>query len=98
MFQRTDDGLLNEIVGVDHVARPAREPAARPPLQERNRAGEDLVEGCLIPRARPGEELDRAFRLTGVFVARVGSHPIYVSSGVALSHHAAILVSLGRER
>src|SRR5262245_45827616 len=82
-LQGVDDGFLDQIVGVCDVARPVRQPSARPPLEERNLAGEDGIEGASISFACSREQLHGAPRRrhAGTFYppART-SRSVYASS------------------
>jgi thimet oligopeptidase len=66
-------------------------------LQERNRAGEDLVQSGLIPRPRSGEELHCAFRRTDALVLRLARHSLD-SVPVAPPGHVLILFFWSADR
>jgi hypothetical protein len=51
-LKRLKRGILDDVVGVGHVARPARQPAAGPATERRAVPGEQLLQSGLVTLLR----------------------------------------------
>lgn len=64
MPQRIEDGVLDEVLGIESSARRGRETAACPPAQRRQASLKKLIERVAVAATHPVEKLDR--RLEGL--------------------------------